>query len=259
MATGLGRVASRVRGAKPRGRAEGRPPGESSQVEEERERDPVKAGPGRAALGGALPWAPAGRRRRPDPGSAPWGRRGGPSSPGERIDWPPRALGVGTQPGEDCGAALGPGLAGAAGNRLENPHSRGFSGWRGRVPTRPPPPPRGPCLSSPWPCAACVSSARPAECEETWGSGLTSAPPPSRGLTAQPPALLTRSQAGDPVGRRQERCLGGTSQGTWGLSVLGGADNPLKEKQAPPRFTRFQKEGCPRKALAPGFLCWVMT
>ncbi|CAI9165287.1 unnamed protein product [Rangifer tarandus platyrhynchus] len=36
---GLGRVASRVRGAEPRGRAEGRPPGESSQVEEERERD----------------------------------------------------------------------------------------------------------------------------------------------------------------------------------------------------------------------------
>lgn len=36
---GCVRVASRVRGAEPRGRAEGRPPGESGQVEEERERD----------------------------------------------------------------------------------------------------------------------------------------------------------------------------------------------------------------------------
>lgn len=32
-------VARRVHGAEPRGRAEGRPPGESSQVEEEREGD----------------------------------------------------------------------------------------------------------------------------------------------------------------------------------------------------------------------------
>lgn len=39
------RVASRVRGAEPRGRAEGRPQGESGQVEEERE---ATAGNGRA-------------------------------------------------------------------------------------------------------------------------------------------------------------------------------------------------------------------
>lgn len=36
----------------------------------------------------------------------------------------------------------------------------------------------GPSLGSPWPGAACVSFARPAECGETWGSDLAAALPP---------------------------------------------------------------------------------
>lgn len=115
----------------------------------------------------------------------------------------------------------------AAGNRLQNRRSHSSPG------STEPPSRRGRRLGSPWP-ARPAPLRSPRGVRGARGSGLTR----SRGLTAQPPALLTRSRAGAPVGRGRGWCWGGRvgrgqhQPGDLGLSLLQGEDSPLEEKQA---------------------------
>lgn len=163
------------------------------------------------------------------------------------------APGAGTQPRRGCGVGSGAETCG----RLRG--SGGSAGTRAVSRGMP-----SPCLAEARASAAVAwrglrLPARPAEREEPRGGGLAAAarpdspaagtwdPESSWGACGTKARLVQGLRGGQPrelrivlVGRRLE-----------------GEDNLLKEKQAP-RFARFEKEGCPRKAVAPSFLCWVV-
>lgn len=139
------------------------------------------AGPGRAGWGIAV-----GIGRQAAGGLTRERRRGAraktkQSGPAERT----AAVRPGRGPSRSggCGAASGPGLAGGCGEPAAVPALAWFLGGTETLP------PRGLRLSSPWPGAACVSSERPAECEETRGSALPRSPLPQ--LRSDSPAADT--------------------------------------------------------------------
>ena len=96
-------------------------------------------------------------------------------------------------------------------------------------------PPRGLGLCSPWPCAACVSSAHPAGCEETPGSGLTSAPPFQPRPDSPDPGTFDPKSSWGPsgtkarvvLGRHQPRDAGIVGAGKSGQSPKGKADSKI--------------------------------
>lgn len=159
--------------------------------------------PGRAARGGALPWASAGRRRAAWPGSGGVGPARGPSSPGRRNERLRCAWGGDPAAAGAAGQLRGRDLREAAGNRLQYRHSRGFSG--GLSPSRP-----EACASAARGLARPVSplrvqrSARRPRGRPDFGPHLRNC-----GLTAQRPTLLTQSQAGAPCGTKARLVLRG--------------------------------------------------
>lgn len=186
---------------------------------------------GRAARGGAghcRGLRQAGGRR-PDPGSAAWGPREGRAARAGRSTRRSTPRGRDPVSGRAAGQLRGRGSREATGNRLEYRHSHGFSG--GAEPL----PPRGLGLCSPWPCAACVSSAHPAGCEETPGSGLTSAPPFQPRPDSPDPGTFDPKSSWGPsgtkarvvLGRHQPRDAGIVGAGKSGQSPKGKADSKI--------------------------------